>query len=117
MSNLRDIVRRHIESETMQEWELSGHSNEQKIQMLDYLAKEGLIDKKVDSILDAFRDEIEKDSPRKKRQRRNKAVYAILNLILTTLIAVAASSGNWFFLWGMAVVSAVIHVYFTIYSD
>lgn len=55
MSSLRDIVRRHIESETRNE--LSELDSQQKDQVIEMLRRNGEIDRKVDSILKAFLDE------------------------------------------------------------
>lgn len=66
MSSLRDIVRRHIESETRNE--LSELDSQQKDQVIEMLRRNGEIDRKVDSILKAFLDEFF-EPQRKKRIR------------------------------------------------
>ncbi|ARK29708.1 hypothetical protein [Halalkalibacter krulwichiae] len=117
MSNIRDIVRRHIESETIKELKTKGIPDPNISSVLEVLRKEGHIDKKVNGVLDAFRDEIEKESPRKRKQRWNKGFYAILNLALTILIAVAVNNEVWIFVWGLAAINVIVHLYFTIFTE
>lgn len=80
--------------------------------MLEFLINKGHIVQKTNEILEAFRDEIEKDSPRKKKENRNKVIYASLNIILTILIAYSVNSETWPAIWGLAVVSILVQVFF-----
>lgn len=114
MSNLREIVRRHVISETKQE--LSAENVDQDA-MVQFLIKEGHFDKKVDSILDAFRDELEKDSPKSIKRKRNKFVYASLSILLTILIAYGVNEEYWVVVAIVALINIVIHAFFTFWSE
>lgn len=66
MSSLQDIVRRHAISETEIELKKQGFDYETIPKMINCLAKNSEINRKVDMILNALRDEIEMSSLKKK---------------------------------------------------
>lgn len=115
MSNLRDIVRRHIESETLRE--LSGHSSEAQDQMLEMLRREGHIDRKVQEVLDAYLRDIEQNSPIKKKRKYSKAVYAIVVGILTALIAYSVNETKWPIVWGLVAVQSIISIAYIFFIE
>lgn len=87
MSSLRDIVRRHIESETRNE--LSELDSQQKDQVIEMLRRNGEIDRKVDSILKAFLDEF--FEPQRKKRIRIRSIYSAINIALTAGIGIAVN--------------------------
>lgn len=112
MSNIRDIVRRHVVSETEQELKSRGINPTQISEMVDMLAKKGHFDKEIDNILNAFKDEIELHSPSKKRYKINRISFTAINIILTTFIGYAVNKNAWEFVWGLAGIYILISAYF-----
>ncbi len=85
--------------------------------MLDFLRAKGLIDRKVDQILDTFLKEIEKGSGRKKRRRVLNIGFAITSIIVTPLISNAVNKGDWPTVSGISVLFIIISVAFIILND
>ncbi len=108
MANLRDIVRRHVESETREE--LSDLAPEQQDKVLDMLRRDGDIDRKVDEILNAFLEEVYK--PKARKRKWLKGIYSLVNAVLTTFIGIAANVEAWLMLGGFVLVLGIIQVLF-----
>lgn len=115
MSNLREIVKGHIISETKKEW--VNVSQPEQETMITYLESEGHFDRKVDAILNAFREEIEKDSPESKKRKTNKFVYAGLNVIFTPAIAYSVNIENWVIVGILTLLAIIVNGYFTFFAD
>lgn len=115
MSNLRDIVRRHIESETKSQ--LADHSPEAQNQMIEMLRREGHIDRKIQEVLDAYLRDIEQNSPIKKRRKYGKAIYAIVVGILTALIAYSVNETNWILVWGLIAVQGILSIAYIFFVE
>ncbi|NLY80372.1 MAG: hypothetical protein GX072_10940 [Lysinibacillus sp.] len=117
MTNFREIIRKHIIAETEQELESSNVSKSEIPKMLSVLDKNGHIDNETDKFLDAFRNEIEKNSPKKKKQKIITIGYAAINLILTALIGYAVNEDAWNFVWGLVFVNVILHALFIFIND
>lgn len=120
MSELRDITRRYVEDETLRDYlesEYETTSTEKKERLLNTLRRRGEIDRQVDYILDAFRVDIEKNSPRSKRRKTWNIFYAVFNLLFTILIAYTVNITNWPVVWGLFVASVLVNVFYVIQSD
>jgi hypothetical protein len=115
MSSLRDIVRRHIEAETLNS--LSSVSPEERPTVLDMLRKEGHIDKKVQEVLDVYLKEIEENSPVIKKRKIKLAIYAALNLVLTIAIGYAVNEKLWAVIAFLAVINVIINIFFIFWGD
>jgi hypothetical protein len=115
MSNLRDIVRRHIEAETIAG--LSDFEEGQQHQILEMLRREGQIDRKVQGILDIYLKEIEESSPRSRTRKTKLAIYAGLNVLLTILIGYTVNKEYWIMIWLLAAVNIMINIYFIFYNE
>lgn len=120
MTNLRDIVRRHVEKETLHRFlgTKYPHTPEQeKARILDNLRKISDLDQEVDKILKVFCDDIERHSCRRKRRKYQNITYAGSNLVLTILIAYAVDNVLWPFVWGLAALSLVFHGLFVLWGE
>lgn len=120
MLNLRDIVRRHVEKETLRlflEGRYETTSSTEKQRLLSNLRSIGAIDSEVDKILDFFAMDIEKNSPRKKRRRWWNFAYACLNVILAALITYTARQDLWSMTGCLAFSSIVVHGIFIYFSE
>jgi hypothetical protein len=118
MSNIRDIVRRHVEAETLKdllEGSYESTSDEEKNRLLDKLRSRGEIDREIESILRAFVVDI--DSPKRKKRKQLKFIYAGLSLLLTTFIGYAVNSTNWVFVAILTIVLLAINGVFVFYAD
>lgn len=115
MSNLREIVKGHIISETKKEW--TNISPSEQNTMITYLENEGLFDRKVDVVLNAFREELEKDSPESKKRKINKFYYAGLNVIFTPAIAYSVNIENWVMVVIFSILTIIVNAYFTFFAD
>jgi hypothetical protein len=117
MSRLRDIVRRQVESEVLQEFlgdrYFQATFDEQE-QALSFLRRRGEIDREVEGILNAFLHEIEQGSTKKKKRLVWRIVYGAINLFFTALIAHAVNKEFWWLVWalsGFALVFYFVYLY------
>ncbi|MCL6611048.1 MAG: hypothetical protein K6T66_05845 [Peptococcaceae bacterium] len=108
---LRDIVRRHVENQTLRLFlqdKYDSASFEEKDRLLNNLRSMGTIDTEVDNILNVFINSVEKKSVRKKRRKWWTIAYAGLNVILTTLISYASKQDLWTLVGGLAMIFILI---------
>ncbi|WP_100400617.1 hypothetical protein [Bacillus sp. FJAT-44742] len=113
MTNLREIVRRHTERETKEALMARKGSEVIADSILEELKSQGNIDKEVDKILDAFREEIEKDSPKAKRKKKYRFYYLGGNLFTTTGIAISVNQEAWTFTVILSMLALGIYSFFT----
>ena len=118
MSNLRDIVRRHVEDQVSSELQAGATFNETQLKIiLDKQRSKGTIDREVDHILGAFLEEIEKNSPQKRRRRILNFSFSAASLVLTTLIGYAVNITNWPMVVGMIIATLIINGLFLFFAD
>jgi hypothetical protein len=120
MDNLRDIVRRHVEKQTLRLFlqdECGSTSSEEKERLLNNLRSLGAIDSEVDNILNVFLHNIEVNSPRKKRRKWWSFAYASLNAILTALITYTAKQDYWIIVGGLAFSLVLVHGIFIHFNE
>lgn len=120
MNNLRDIVRRHVEKQTLclfLQGRYDSTSSEEKERLLNNLRSIGTIDSEVDNILNVFINNIEANSPRKKRKKLWSFANASLNIILTALITYTAKQDLWTLFGGLAITLIVVQGINIIFND
>jgi hypothetical protein len=120
VNNLRDIVRRHVEEETLREFlgeNLQTTSIDEKQRLLEILRKRGEIDREVELILNAFQAEIEQNSPAKRKRKITTAIFSGIYLILTIAIAYAVNEKAWVFVSILAVLNIILYCYSIFYAD
>ncbi|PWI54872.1 hypothetical protein [Sulfoacidibacillus thermotolerans] len=118
MGNVRDIVRRHVELETLKDLlgvRFEDTSDEEKNRLLDKLRSRGEIDREIESILNAFLVDI--DAPRRKKRKQLKFIYSGLGLLLTTFIGYAVNVTSWVFVAILSIVLLAINGVFVFYAD
>ncbi|MHB8077243.1 hypothetical protein [Desulfosporosinus fructosivorans] len=120
MVSLRDIIRRHVEDKTLRS--LFGKSfdktpSSEKETRLDWLRKQGNVDKSVDQIIDTFIKDLEKGSPQKKRRRMLTIGYTAINVIFTPLICYGVNEKNWIMMIGVSLMFLIIAYFYIVLSD
>lgn len=112
MKNLRDIVRSHIEAETLKEY-LAGDydttSINEKHKLLELISD--TVTRQVDMILKAFVQDIQEGSPDKSSRRKLKVLFAILAIIASTGLAFAVNDNNMLFTTIFAMSILVVQIY------
>ena len=107
MKNLRDIVRSHIEAETLKEY-LQGNITE-KHKILELISD--TVTRQVDMILKAFVQDIQEGSPDINSRRKLKVLFAFLVIIASTGLAFAVNDKNMLFTTIFAMSILVVQIY------
>lgn len=95
MNNLRAIVQRHVEEQTLRQFlneDYPTTSEQEKQRILDF-ARE-MIENNVQRILDIFLTEVTQNSPERRKAKNEKMLIAFITLIATTGIAHAVNLEN-----------------------
>ena len=112
MKNLRDIVRSHIEAETLKEY-LQGNydttSITEKHKILELISD--TVTRQVDMILKAFVQDIQEGSPDINSRRKLKVLFAFLVIIASTGLAFAVNDKNMLFTTIFAMSILVVQIY------
>lgn len=120
MNNLRDIVRRHVEKQTLNMF-LKGRYEttpvEEKERLLNNLRSIGAIDSEVDNVVNIFVNNLEARSPRRRRRKSWSFAYASLNVILTALITYTAKQELWPLVGCIAATSVIVHGIFIFFNE
>ncbi|HDR4517382.1 TPA: hypothetical protein QCQ26_001860 [Bacillus cereus] len=112
MNNLRSIVRRHIEEETLQQFLQANYattSAAEKQRILTFASD--TIETKVQQILNAFLEEITQSSPERKKARRYQVFSAIITLIASTGLAHAVNLENLSYIITCALIILILQLY------
>lgn len=118
--NLRQIVRNHIEIETLKEYLGSRYLSvtvQEKEELLNTLRNRGEIDREIENVLNAFLHEIQKNSPDSRKRKIKAAIFAALNLLLTIGIAYAVNETAWVFVTLLAIANVVVIVLPLFFED
>lgn len=113
MSELRDIVRRHVEEQTLQQYLGAGYSAtpyEEKQRLLGVLRTRGEIDREIRKIVNAFLEELEQDSPKKKQRFWGNIALLVVNLVCTAMISYAVNITNWTLVFAFSIVLLIAHL-------
>lgn len=120
MGNLRDIVRRNEEEQALRTYYKDKYdvtpSSEKDI-TLDYLRSEGLIDKKVDEILDTFSKDLEKGSARKSKRRTLSIVYSVANFIIAGGFAYTVRKEDWPIAFVLVCAFIAVTIFYNVFND
>ena len=117
MSDLRDIVTRHVEDQLRSEFPVGEFSDGQLSKILDNKRADGSINREVNRILDTFLEEIEENSSKKKRRRILNFSFSAAGLILTTIIGYAVNMTNWSMVIGMIIAMLIVNALFLFFAD
>lgn len=112
MNNLRAIVQRHVEEETLRQYldvDYSTTPAEEKLRILDF-ARE-MIESKVQQILDVFLTEVTQNSPERKKAKKLHIFTAILTIIASTGLAHAVNLENLGYITVCALVLLAVQLY------
>jgi hypothetical protein len=118
VSNLREIIRVHVEEQSLREYYQAGYastSTHQRDRTLGFLRSRGLIDQEVQKIVDGFISQVDKKN-RKRRRLLNIGLVAI-NILVTPLIGYAVNEKQWTYVWGISVLFLLISVFYIILND
>ncbi|MFC4769461.1 hypothetical protein [Effusibacillus consociatus] len=113
MSDLREIVRRHVEEETLKQYLGEGYAATpfpEKQRLLDVLRTRGEIDREIRRIVNAYLEELEQDSPKKKQRFWGNIALLIVNLVCTAMISYAVNITNWPVVIAFSVVLLIAHL-------
>lgn len=114
MSELRDIVRRHVEKETLRDLygdDISKVDEEEKEKKLEFARRRGLIDEEVDKIINAFLgDEL-------KPKRKKRLVYTGISFVITVLTGVSVNNESWLFLGLVGILYLLVYGFFVFMDD
>lgn len=112
MNNLRAIVQRYVEEETLRQFldvDYATTSAEEKQRILNF-ARE-MTETKVQQILDIFLTEVTQNSPERKRAKKLHIFTAILTLVATTGIAHAVNLENMGYITVCGLVLLAVQIY------
>lgn len=119
-NNLRDIVRRHVEIETLKDFlgdEYDSAGEDKKERLLDVLRSRGEIDREVDHIIDVFYKEIEENSDKKSKRKNIRLIYSILSIAFTIGISFGVNKEYWVMTVILGLVNIVVIIWFMLYED
>jgi Flp pilus assembly protein TadB len=125
MGRLEYFVRRGVEEEALKDFlegEYETTDREEKERLLNKLRQRGDIDREVNATIKDFQSRVtevnEKAENRKRTIKKIKnSAFAILNGILTTLIAFAVNKEVWPFIWGLVALFVVLQIVFIFWID
>lgn len=120
MGNLRDIVRRSEEDQTLRSYYKDKYAvtpDSEKEKTLDFLRSEGLIGKKVDRILDTFSKDLEEGSGRKRKRRILSIVYSFANFVIAGGFAYAVKKEDWPIAGVVLCVFLVVAIFYNTFND
>lgn len=110
--NVRQIVRKHVEEQSLREYLGSKFDStpiREKNKFLKHVST--TIDGQVEVILKSFVEDIQKGSPESKK-RRNTAVFTLLVTAVTTpAIGYAVNVESWIFVWVLSIVLTIVQIY------
>jgi fatty-acid desaturase len=104
MSNLREILIKVQEEETLKELLLDKYSEATEEQKLHYLSFLGdTINRGVDKLIREEVDNFNENTPLKKKNKNLTYLFVVSNVVLTILITYAVNLEAWTFVWGIGV--------------